>query len=241
MDRNFQPPPEPFRHEPGSGRVTAASRIYDDLRQRILSLELPPGAALLRADLAKAYDVSQTPLRDALQRLEQDGLIRVHPQSRTLVTRIDLPKIDEAMFLRLALETEVVTGLARGNAADGLAATLAQARRLIELQRSVARDRARLRDFQQLDEVFHHTLFAGLGREALHALLRSKSGDMDRVRRLQRHSESKLDGMIDDHLRIVEAVEAGDAARAARSIRAHLHKPADWVEEYRLAHPGYFT
>lgn len=87
------------------GRVSASGRIYDDLRQRILSLELPPGTNLLRTELAAKYQVSQTPLRDALQRLEQDGLVQIFPQSRTMVTRIDIPLIHEAYFLRTALET----------------------------------------------------------------------------------------------------------------------------------------
>lgn len=237
MDTSMRAALELMRYETPLSRPSASSRIYDDLRQRILSLELPPGTNLLRAELAKEYDVSQTPLRDALQRLEQDGLIKIYPQSRTVVTRIDVPLINEALFLRMALETEVVAGLTRRQSPE----TLARARAVIEMQRAVATDQSQLRRFQQLDEYFHFVLFEGLGHESLHSLLRSRSGHMDRVRRLQTHSEEKLSLIIQGHTAIIDAIESGDVHRAIEEIRFHTYKPADWADEYRARHKDYFA
>src|SRR5690606_28246102 len=135
--------------------LSAAARIHDDLRQRILSLELPPGSNLLRVELAEHYEVSVTPLRDALQLLEQDGLVEIFPQSRTQVTRIDIAKVHEAHVLRVALETEIVRRLAEQDPAD----TVSHCRSVIELQRSIADDRSQLQLFHELDEYFHVTLF----------------------------------------------------------------------------------
>ncbi|MGI3170864.1 GntR family transcriptional regulator [Pseudooceanicola sp. C21-150M6] len=226
-----------MRYESPLPRTTASSRIYDDLRQRILSLELPPGTNLLRAELAREYDVSQTPLRDALQRLEQDGLIKTYPQSRTLVTRIDMPMINEALFLRRALETEVVVGLSQNAPPE----TIARARTVIEMQVEVAKDRSQLRRFQELDEYFHFLLFEGLRRENLHSLLRSRSGDLDRVRRLQVHSDEKLRVILKGHADVIDAIEAGKVQRAIEEIRHHTYKPADWADEYRDKFPDYFA
>ncbi|MGR3483222.1 GntR family transcriptional regulator [Salipiger marinus] len=237
MNTSLQAALDLMRPEPSILRPTAASRIYDDLRQRILSLDLPPGTNLLRAELAKDYEVSQTPLRDALQRLDQDGLVKIFPQSRTLVTRIDVPQLNEALFLRRALETEVVLGLARAKVPE----TVVRARAVIAMQRAVAEEGTQLRKFQQLDEYFHFILFEGLGREALHALLRSRSGHLDRVRRLQRHSEEKLQQILQGHTAIIDAIEAGDEARAIHEIRDHTYKPEDWADEYRILHKDYFA
>ena len=226
-----------MRHDNSAGRPMASSRIYDDLRQRILSLDLPPGTALTRADLAREYEVSQTPLRDAMQRLDQDGLIRIYPQSKTLVTRINLAQIREALFLRQALETEVTIKLTQVPSP----ATMAQLREIIVMQREVAPDHTQLRRFQELDEFFHFVMFEGAGHPNLHGLLRAQTGDMDRVRRLQTHSAERLATIIDGHERIVAAVESGDVDRAIKEIRFHTHKPDDWAEEYRVLHKDYFT
>ncbi len=243
-DKNFgmRTPPmtlafDMMRQETAMGRPMASSRIYNDLRQRILSLDLPPGTALTRADLAREYDVSQTPLRDAMQRLEQDGLIRIYPQSKTLVTRINLDQIREALFLRQALETEVAMELA----SNPSPAVIDRLREVIAMQRLVAADKTKLRRFQELDEYFHYIMFEGAGHPNLHALLRSQTGDMDRVRRLQAHSEERLGLILQGHERIVDAIESGVVEDAIREIRFHTHKPEDWADEYRALHEEYFT
>src|SRR3546814_13591349 len=78
-----------------SDSLPASQRIYDDLRARIVSLELPPGTTLSRGALAKHYDGSLTPLREAMQRLEQDGLIRLFPQPTTGATKIAVAQLTE--------------------------------------------------------------------------------------------------------------------------------------------------
>ncbi|WP_146588839.1 GntR family transcriptional regulator [Puniceibacterium confluentis] len=218
-------------------RPSASSGIYDELRQRILSLELPPGTSLLRTELARQFDVSVTPLRDALQRLEADGLVKIYPQSRTVVTRIDTDLVHEGNFLRRALETEVIGRLA----ADGAADTIDRARSVVGLQKQIGDDATQLRLFQELDDHFHRTLFDGIGRIAMHDLIRSRSGHLDRVRRLQRHSPEKIRAIIEGHLQILEAIEARDVRAAVATIRAHLHREPDWVDEFRDQHRDYFA
>lgn len=225
------------RRDAPQGRSSAATRIFDELRQQILSLDLPPGTNLLRAELARQFDVSVTPLRDALQKLEADGLVKIYPQSRTQVTRIDTSLVHEGHFLRRALETEVVRKLASGAAP----AAVERARTIIGLQESIQSDDGQLRLFQELDEMFHRVLFEEVGQIALHDLIRSRAGHLDRVRRLQRHSSEKIRAILDGHKEIMSAIEARDVAGAVTAIRDHLHKSPDWVDEYREAHAEYFV
>lgn len=226
-----------IRQNAAGDRPSAASRIYADLRQRILSLDLPPGKSLLRSEIAERYGVSQTPLRDALQRLEQDDLVEIFPQSRTVVTRIDVAKVQEAHFLRVALETEVMRHLAR----RGMPETVAHARSVLELQRELAGDSESLQQFQELDEYFHGVLFAGLGHDNLHGLIRSRAGHLDRVRRLQAHSARKIATILDGHKAILDAIEARDEAAAMGALRDHLRKAPDWIEEFRAGHAAFFV
>lgn len=221
-----------------SERPTAARRIYSDLRQKILSLELLPGTNLLRSELARTYGVSQTPLRDALQRLEQDDLIEIFPQSRTLVTHIDTTKVYEAHFLRVALETEVIRNLARS---DTVQDTVRLARSVVELQHELAGDRDRLQQFQELDEYFHSVLFSALGQDSLNTLIRSRSGHLDRVRRLQVHSDEKIKSILDGHEKILDAIERRDETAAMEAIREHLHKPSEWIDQLRVENAAHFA
>src|SRR3546814_6143369 len=153
-----------------SDSLPASQRIYDDLRSRIVSLELPPGTTLSRGALAKHYDVSLTPIREAMQRLEQDGLIRIFPQSKTVVTKIDVAQLYEAHFLRVAVESEVARRLA---SAPDLAllkpALLKKAKAILALQETLAGNLEEIGLFNELDEAFHQTLFAGVDQLNLHA------------------------------------------------------------------------
>src|SRR5882757_1042728 len=90
----------------------AAPQVFERLRGMIISLELPPGSALSRAELAAQFGISSTPIRDALMRLEEEGLVDVFPQYATVVSRVDVRLAQQAHFLRQAVELEIVRGLA---------------------------------------------------------------------------------------------------------------------------------
>ncbi|HBN51408.1 MAG TPA: GntR family transcriptional regulator, partial [Thalassospira sp.] len=67
-----------------NAHVPASALVYEELRSRIISLVLPPETTLVRAELADSFKVSQSPVREAIMRLEQDGLVASYPQSRTV-------------------------------------------------------------------------------------------------------------------------------------------------------------
>ena len=90
----------------------AAPQVFERLRGMIISLALPPGSPLSRAELAAQFGVSSTPIRDALMRLEEEGLVDVFPQYATVVSRVDVRLAQQAHFLRQAVELEIVRGLA---------------------------------------------------------------------------------------------------------------------------------
>ena len=225
--------------EPGALPVTGGTvqRVYDDLRRRIVTLELPPDTTLSRADLTEAYEVSQTPIREAMQLLKQEGLLRIYPQSRTVVTRIDVPQIHEAHFLRVALETEVCRRLA----IEGHPSVVTRARSIIRLQEAVADEPEQLAMFQELDEVFHQTLFAGIKRSGLHQLVRERSGHLERVRRLHLPEQGKIRSILAGHHAVVAAIAARDETAAVAAIRDHLSKTVAKLEELRQEFPHYFA
>lgn len=219
-----------------SAAAPAAQRIYDTLRERIVSLELPPGATLSRVELAKVFDVSLTPIREAMQRLEQDGLIRIIPQSKTVVTKIDIAQLYETHFLRVAVESEVARRLAE----KPDPAILKKARAILTMQETLVDNFEEINLFNDLDEAYHQTLFAGVGQLNLHAMLKAKAGHLSRVRRLDLPKEGKVRTIMKGHWAVLEAIEAGDPLAAQEAMRQHLAGSVKRIEEMRREHPNYF-
>jgi DNA-binding GntR family transcriptional regulator len=220
---------------PSGGSV--GTRVYEDLRRRIISLEFPPGTSLLRAELAKAYEVSQTPLREAMQRLEQEGLVRIFPQSKTIVSQINTPQIYEAHFMRVALETEVVRQLTRAKNQEAVM----HARAVVRMQEAVADDPSQLLVFQELDELFHQTLFVGVGHRGLHQLVTSRSGHLSRMRRMQPHDDTKIRFILEGHRDILDAIDSGEEEASVSAMRAHLSQTVVNVEALRERHRDFFS
>ena len=216
---------------------STVQRVYDDLRKRIITIQLPPDTTLARTELTETYEVSQTPIREAMQLLKQEGLVRIYPQSRTVVTRIDVPQIYEAHFLRVALETEVCRRLAL----EPDPSTVMRARSIIKMQEAVADDPEQLSIFQELDELFHQTLFAGVKRGGLHQLIRERSGHLERIRRLHLPEKGKIINILAGHRAIVEAIAEGNEAAAVAAIRDHLSRTVSKVENLRAEFPHYFA
>ena len=215
---------------------SAVAKTLDALRRRIIALDLPPDTVLSRTELAREYDVSQTPLREALQRLEAEGLVEIFPQSRTVVTRIDPAQIHEAHFLRIAVEAEVLRRLA----ATCDEATLNRLTTVVKLQETVAGDPTELLAFQELDEVFHQTLIAAVGQPGLHALLRARSGHLNRVRRLDMPIDGKIRRILGGHRAIIAALAAHDPKAAVAALREHLSQTIDRLDLLRQQYPEYF-
>jgi len=136
---------------------SAVDRVFEDLRRRIVSLELAPDTTLVRTELCQEYGVSQTPVREALQRLEQAGLIKIFPQSRTQVARIEVGRLNETQFLREALESEVVRRLAQEHDAR----LVERLNGIIDMQAMLIGEPDQTAAFYRLDELFHETMFAG--------------------------------------------------------------------------------
>ncbi|NOG72151.1 GntR family transcriptional regulator [Roseicella sp. DB1501] len=220
---------------PLAPRRSAAEIAYERLRAAVITLALPPGTVLSRTALAARLGVSQTPVREALLRLQEEGLIDVVPHSATRVAKIDMASAREANFLRLALEVEIVRRLAAAPSpvlAGGLRAEVARLKEL-RLQDEQA-------GFAEADEAFHGLLYGAAGVPRLRDLIRSRSGHLDRLRRLHLPSPGKADQIVADHAALADAIIAGEPAAAERHLRRHLSGTFADIERIRAEAPAYF-
>lgn len=227
----------PLRGIASHAIASPTQQVYNDLRRRIIDLELVPNTVLSRAELAKFYNVSQSPLREALQRLERDGLIIVHPQSKTLVSYINAQELQETQFLRVALEIEVVSRLAETESSD----VVKRARMIIRMQEACLNDDSQTDMFNEVDRAFHTCLFEAVGMENLNELLVGKLGHLARCQRLELPKKGRMDTIVIRHKEILGAIESGDADKAAAAMRHHLTGTILRISTLQTDYPEYFT
>jgi DNA-binding GntR family transcriptional regulator len=219
-------------------RLPLAQQVYADLRRRILSLELPPDRPLSRVELSEHYQISQTPLREALQKLGEEGLVATFPQSRTEVSRIDIAQIFEAQFLRKAVEADIVARLAGDPDKSSLAAAEETHGRLL---RSWDKEQS-FETFMELDKQFHRDLYAAAGLVSLIQMIEKRCGQLDRIRRLhlQRFDDGKPDKVVRDHQAILDAIKRSEVEGAQTAMRDHLAGTIGRLEALRTSFPDYF-
>ncbi len=226
-----------IENAPNSSQVLASSFVYETLRTRIVTLELPPGERLSRADLAHQFGVSASPLREALQRLERDGLIATFRQSRTVVTRIDPALLHREHMLRTAIECEVVNTLA----ARSDKSALNKAAAIIKMQKVLVDDPDQIDFFRKLDQDFHQGLFDAAGHTALYEFANERTNQMARLRSLDLPSEGKLASVVELHEAVLDAILAGDRLSATDAMRQHLSGTIARLPDIMRQHAQYFV
>ncbi len=220
--------------KPASQQRTNRRRVYDILRTKMLTLELPPGSALSENELAASLGVSRTPVRESLILLSEEGLVQVFPQVGSFVSKVDPEKVADAQFIREAVELASL---------DNLPATLDQGL-IRELQANLHRQHApdiELEEFFTLDEEFHFGLLRLSGHGSAWPTVVAAKGHLDRARRLGLHESPSPAKFADQHRDVLEAVVAGDIELAKSMLRQHLRAVFDDIERIRTRSPELFA
>jgi len=193
-------------------------RAYTELKRLILSEELAPGTFLAERQLAARLEMSKTPVRSALERLEAEGFISISPQQGAIVRDLAVHEIADQYEIRTALETFVARTLAGRLTTEQVAHVHAN----LEAQRANL-DAADVMRGVALDDEFHASFITFLGnREILRVMgqLRDKTHRV--IARVFKLNPSRMASSYEEHRAIAEAVVAGDAALAARRVEQHL-------------------
>jgi DNA-binding GntR family transcriptional regulator len=199
---------------------TLRERVFEHLRDEILSGTLEPGAELQEVALASSLGISRGPLREALGRLAAEGLVTITPRRGAVVTKLTRREFVEAYQLREALESLAVR-LAVPRLTDADRATLH------ELTGAMA-DHVRTGDadaFFEANLSFHDVFVRASGNQRLHRMHSQLIGQMSRLMRKSHELRGGMEQSIGEHEAILEAVDAGDVARAVRLLEEHIEVP----------------
>ncbi|WP_244481103.1 GntR family transcriptional regulator [Rhizobium sp. Leaf371] len=198
-------------------RLPITAQIYEKLRRAIITLAMMPMEALSEKELSLQLGVSRTPVREALIRLADEGLIDILPQRGSFVAPIRLSDVEEAQFIRKSLEVAVAKRLAAGCSKHFLTEIKSN---LYDQEKAVAAEA--LDQFRELDETFHRSFCEEASLSKSWRIIQSVKLQVDRVRYLNLPDPSHLRLLLQQHRAIVDAIEAGDVIAAGDNMTAHL-------------------
>ena len=194
------------------------------LRRLIMRGELTPGERLVEERLGQQLGLSRTPIREALHRLEQEGLLLKRPRGGYEVRPLTPEEVEEAVGVRGVLE---------GYAGE-LAARRAQPKQIKDLERNleqfqealVKQDEVRL---VELNTRYHELLYQAANSTLLHHMLSELQEEVERISRAIMMSVQAGQWSVNDHRAVLEALKARDAAKAGRLCREHVQRGGKWL------------
>ncbi|KOU67763.1 GntR family transcriptional regulator [Streptomyces sp. NPDC054949] len=197
--------------------VTAADRVYRHVKQGVLDRRFEGGLLLTEGEVAEAVGVSRTPVREALLRLETEGLLKLYPKKGALVLPVSVQEIADVIETRLLVEEFTAR-----KAVPAPPALLDRLAALIEEQRRHAAE-GDLVALMAADRGFHAEIVRHAGNQILCRLydqLRDRQLRMG-VALLHAHPE-RVERTLVEHTEILDALRSGDADTTAAAVRAHV-------------------
>ena len=199
-------------------RMSLTDRAYERIRHDIVRCALPPGAEFTETDLAERLEMSKTPVREALARLQFEGLVRTFPRRGYRIEPIRVSDINEIFDARIVLEAGAV----------GLAVQHISAAELDELDvlARASTDSAYMVDFdhsQRVNNAFHESIALASRNTRLHRMVGQTITEFDRFFFLEAQSDAPYpDGHV-SHADIVAIMREGDAAKARDAMSTHIN------------------
>lgn len=213
------PKPQTFHRV---NRESTASLITRQLREGIMHGSLPAGAQLSEATLANEFGVSRGPLREAMQRLVQEGLVHSEPNRGLFVKELDAAGIRDLYVARTAIETAAARILVR----EGSAESVAELREAYQVMQRAAKD-GDLSRLSDADFTFHETLVSCSGSPRLQRMHETLMVETRMCLTALQGTYRDPEDQVAEHTRIAEAIAAGDDTALIREIEEHMEEALD--------------
>ena len=204
--------------------------IMDQLKTEILTLQSKPGTIISETSLAERFNLSRTPIRDILKQLSLENYIDIYPKKGNIVSYIDLESVEQIIYLRSALEKEILKGLSGSIPLKGLH----EIRSILAQQKECIEQNAGLEQFLQLDDAFHKALFELAGRLFLWDIIQQFNVHYVRYRKLHMTRKDKFTEIHGEHERIIACLVQGETEQIETLLHHHLR--ADISSIYFMEH-----
>lgn len=199
--------------------------VYQTLRNAILKGELKPGERLMEMKLASKLGVSRTPIREAIRMLEQEGLAITIPRRGAQVAQMTQKDMDDVYDIRRSLEKLALTYIS-GKLEPGQVASMRYAQRVFE-EAVADGDHA---EIEQKDWEFHSTIFEATGNYRLLSIMNTLQEQLSRYRWAYLQHNNQLQKLIEEHRKIVDALEKGVMEECVEATMAHLDSQEEIIK-----------
>ena len=196
------------------------AEIYAVLEREIIDLTLRPGSSLSENPLCARFGAPRSMIRVVLQRLQENGLVKIVPYKGTTVTRLNREIVDELIYERTAVEARVLRDFSPKCTPEQRALIRRGAVGAGALARAEEIDYNKL---YEADRLLHETWFAAMGKMYLWRTLQNAHADYSRFRMLDTMTSGGLDEVIADHQNIIAAIERCDLAAFEPLVERHLY------------------
>jgi len=208
--------------------------VFEALREAILKGVLKPGERLMEIQLAEEMGVSRTPVREAIRKLELEGLVAMVPRKGAYVASLSMKDIIEVFEIRGALE-----GLAAELAAERITDEELEEleRYLVRITESIEADDLAL--VVAIDTDFHSQLYKASRNERLAQIINNLREQIQRFRTTSLSLPGRMQAALEEHKKIVDAISTRDGALARRLAEEHIENAENsFMEVIRGAEPG---
>ncbi|MBP2296690.1 GntR family transcriptional regulator [Azospirillum rugosum] len=211
----------------GEVKQNRADQIRELIAEEITAGKLSPGARLEEVALAERFNVSRTPVREALAQLASAGLVEMRPRQGAVVATLSLERIMEMFEVMANLESLCAELCARRMTAADQAGLLALHQRCAEVIESGDSDA-----YYEANRRFHEAIYAGCGNSYLEETTRSLRNRVSPYRRIQLRHPGRLRRSLEEHDAIVKAILASDPDTAREATKRHIAVQGDTFTDF---------
>ena len=225
----------------GKKKTGTSQVVYQDIREKILYLELAPGAALSEIETAEKYHISRTPVRDVFKALEAEGLLEIRPHIGTFVSLIDLDMISDILYMREAVEQALFKDLAAAHDKS----QEYRIRLILDEQKQIIDSNLSLEEMSRAfiiaDNRFHHTLYEMAGKKHVATFFGTIRAQYERFRTfINMSGKADLLRLYNDHVAIWDAICSQDFDGLRDKISHHIYDGFNASASELHKHPAYF-
>lgn len=200
----------------GAGQPKAVW-AYNVIRDAIITMKLAPGETLNEKETCAELGISRTPMREALLRLAQEGLVNIVPSGGTFVNKIAMRKVIEGHLIRSSLEMRTVRLAARN-----FDPVHEKDLDLLIFRQQEAAKRRDIDEAFKVDNEFHRLLCRIAGFPNVWQTIHNATGQLDRVRRQAFPKIGYFEEVLEEHVALYAAIKARDESEAAKLLKEHL-------------------
>jgi DNA-binding GntR family transcriptional regulator len=209
--------------------------VYRTIRENIINWNIKPGVMISEKELSEQFRASRTPVREAFIKLGREGLVEILPQRGTVISKIDLGRVEEERFIRESLEVAVLNVAVERFPPERLPAFEENLKQQQECVENIDYKR-----FLKVDDEFHRIMFLGCNKELSWEVIQNISGHYKRIRAMTLWDRQVLEDLIRQHTAIFEAIRDKDLEKANSNLKKHLRKLIVEEKEMKAKYPEYF-